>query len=159
PVRPRGHSPRVAPLPGASPDSHPRPRGRWSEQGATGVASAEPGHALQPVASSELCGGVSLRAPADRSAQEAAGAAEHRQVDPPPRGVRGAVARSLARLHHVGAVRGEPGAPEGEPELAEYTRCTTPGSGTAGRAGPLRALRTANDGAVYGAQTAGVVHL
>ena len=45
PVRPRGHAARPAPLPGPPPDPHPGPAGRRPEQGAAGVAAAEPGDA------------------------------------------------------------------------------------------------------------------
>src|SRR5829696_6386720 len=55
-------------------------KARRGEQGPAGVAAAEPGDAAEPVAPSELRGRLSVRAPADRPAEEEAGAADHRQV-------------------------------------------------------------------------------
>ena len=51
------------------------------------MVPAEPGDVAEPAASPQLCRRVSLRTPADRLAQEAAGSAEHREVGPPSRGL------------------------------------------------------------------------
>ena len=113
--------------------------GRRSEQGATGVAPAEPGDAAEPAAPPQLCRGVSFRTPADRPAQEAARAAEHGQVGPPPRGVPGAAARPPAGVHLLGAVRDQPGAADGESQPAEHPR--RPRNGPALLAGLVRCGR------------------
>ena len=74
------------------------------------MAAAEPGDAAEPAASPDLRRGLPLRPPADRPAAEAAGPADHRQADPPAGGVPGADPRPAAGVHHLGAVRGQPGA-------------------------------------------------
>src|SRR5206468_2172476 len=132
---------------------------RRREQGAAGVAAAEPGDVAEPAAPPQLRRGVPLRAPADRPAQEAAGPAGHREADPPPRGVPGAPARPPAGVHLVGAVRGQPAAPGGQPQPAEYARSATRRPGAARRAGPLRAVRATHGGAVLRAEEARVVRL
>ena len=85
------------------PDSRPEP-------GRAGVAAAEPGDAAEPAAPPDLRRGLPVRPPADRPAAQAAGPAGHRQADPPAGGVPGADPRPAAGVHHLGPVRGQPGA-------------------------------------------------
>lgn len=84
-----------------------------------GGAAAEPGDLAEPVASSELCRGLPLRAPPDRPAEEAAGPAEHREVGLSAGGVPGVDPRSDSRVHHLEPVRSESETPPRESQLAD----------------------------------------
>ena len=81
-VRPPGDVARAAPLPGPPPDPHPGAADSWAEPRGIGVAAAEPGELAELAAPPGLCWGLPVRAPADRSEAQTAGAAEHRQADP-----------------------------------------------------------------------------
>ena len=95
---------RPAPLPGPPRGPHPGPVEPRPEPGRAGVAAAEPGDAVEPAAPPELRRGLPVRPPAGRPAPQAAGAADHRQADPPAGGVPGADPRPAAGVHHLGPV-------------------------------------------------------
>jgi DNA invertase Pin-like site-specific DNA recombinase len=67
--------------------------------------------------------------------------------------------RDRLPLHHVGAVRGQPGASGGQPQPAQYSRCATRRPGAAGRVDALRPLRAAHGGPLRRAEAVRVVHL
>ena len=159
PVRPGGHDARAAPVPRAPPRPHPGPPRRRAEQGAIGLAAAEPGDVAEPAPAPELRRGVPVRAPAGRPPPEAAGAAEHWKTGPPARGLPGADPRPSAGVHLVGSVRGQSSPSDREPQPAGDAGCPAERSGYAGRTGPVRAVWATNGGPVLGAERPAVVHL
>ena len=118
-------------------------------QGRAGVAASQPDDAELPPAPPDLRRRLQPRPAADRPPAQGPRAARHRPRGRPDGAVGGPDPRPPARLHHLGAIRGEPAAAGAESHPRGRDGGGPRRGLAAGRAGGLRAVRAADAGGVH----------